>query len=224
MSIKSRDVTFVVSLMIIVVGGLWFAAKHYDFRRFYPSKERAAAPEDGHAAFIRAFDTALEDFLETIGTQARDYKAQRKVLDDLIKPANLKSAVFIDENYKLSQSLIPSLRSKINALIKTFDSQEDRILTLISTQQDSVRLQAEEKWQALKDRQITLYADYFLIEDRILSAHEELLALYFRERNAVHADTEAGKMVFENPVNQEKEREILEKMQDLYARQAAILG
>lgn len=222
---KKRDVIFVAALVTLIGGGLWlFGEKHHSDNLYgWNRKLPVAASSDINRQFVKKFEFALNEFLQDIRRQMVEYKRRRALLDDLVKPRNLSDALAVKGNYDLSRTLIPQLRADINTLMQTFETKEREVRALSSGQPSSIRSRVEETWANMKEKHIRTYVTYFTLEDEILSAHENLLALYYKKTNNLRFDPQTGQILFSDPVDKQKEQALRHKIAGLLKEQAETL-
>ena len=222
---KKRDVIFVVALVTLIAGGLWlFGEKHHSDNLYgWNRKLPVAASSDINRQLVKKFEFALNEFLQDIRRRMGEYKRQRALLDDLVKPRNLSDAPAIKGNYELSRTLIPQLRADINGLMQAFETQEREVQALSSGQPSSIRGRVEETWARMKEKHLRTYVAYFTLEDEILSAHEDLLTLYYRKTNSLRFDPQTNQILFNDPADKQKEQALRHKIGALLKEQAETL-
>lgn len=184
----------------------------------------AAPPVDPEkqAAFMR-FEGILNGFLQEVQANMRDYRQQRKMLTEMADPFNLRQPEYITENYGLLKTVAPELRTKMNSVVAPFEAAQAQIHAALADQPESVRENVWQRWEALKQKQLTLYVEYFTVEDQILTAYEELLGFYYQNQNAILVDSEYLSVSFAEPALEQQEQMLLSRIEELSAQQALIL-
>ena len=131
-----------------------------------------------HAASIEGqFETVLNDFLKDIDDRARAYKNKRKILSDLTQPENLRAVEYIEENYALSQAMIPEMHKDMNALLEQFDIAENKIKNLSLDEKIEEKNIILERWKKVKGKQGKLYTSFFAFEQELVDRYGRLLEI-----------------------------------------------
>jgi hypothetical protein len=107
--------------------------------------------------------------------------------------------------------------------MQTFETKEREVQALSSGQPSSIRSRVEETWANMKEKHIRTYVAYFTLEDEILSAHEDLLALYYRKTNSLRYDPQTNQILFNDPADKKKEQALRHKIGALLKEQAETL-
>ena len=80
-----------------------------------------------------------------------------------------------------------------------------------------------QQWQALKDRQASLYVDFFAIEQELLQAYDNLMSFYYERRDMYTIDPDTLKMNFMQSEDEQSAMEFRAKILELAAREATLL-
>lgn len=185
-----------------------------------PIENAQTQPQKENAA--KQFETVLNEFLKTMDEKTQSYREQRKILAELVKAENLTEPSYIEENHAMFMKLAPSLRAQMDDIMHVFETTEAKISELLQGQSDLNAQPILQKWQELKQKQAGMYIDFFAIEDQMLLSYEDLMNLYFQNRNDIIISSLTGQMGFKNPEDRDKARALLERL-DLLAKKESII-
>ncbi len=171
----------------------------------------------------KQFEDALNNFLRSVHAQARDYKKQRKVLNELVRPENLRSTAYVEENYLLVHEIVPDLRGKMNALMGSFAETEKEIHSLLEGTSPEFRQTVLRSWKNLKDKQASQFIVFFMKEEETLPLYETLMAFYYEHRSEYSFNQDENEILFQTPENQLKARVLRDAIADQRKKQGAAL-
>ncbi|GJL84979.1 MAG: hypothetical protein DHS20C02_07540 [Micavibrio sp.] len=167
------------------------------------------AGPDQDLSIEKQFENFLNDFLRGVNTQIKDYKKQRKILAEAIRPVNLRSPTYVEENYTLVQQTAPELRSKMEVLMQTFSRAKEDIESLLSSQPPETRNAILKEWQKMEEKQVSAYISFFMIEEDLIVTHEQLMSFYDQTSATFSVDVSSGEIVFENVEDEVRNRAFL---------------
>ena len=232
LSKKESRISILVSVLfvfsILVSAGGYLFVKHVSQReaaeqaRDLIESDKIVEPEVPDIS--QDFENLLNEFLASIAGQSKAYKTQRKILFELSKPANLREKDYIEENYALAKGMLPTLHTKMNRLIKTFEMTENNTRLLLEGQSDETRAAVWSEWQDLKVKQITPYIAFFSVESQILEVYEELMDFYYVKQNKYIVDLDTGRMDFKLEADGEAHQVLKDRMSALSREQARALA
>lgn len=201
--------------MVVILG---FGGSAYYKQYSVDQRERAVRD-----ALNQSFEDFLNKFLKSVHAGMVDYKQERKVLVEATGPGNLSEPAYVEENYELVQSLIPSLRQRMANVIKTFEDAENEIAALVQGQPETVQAGILKKWADLKSAQGETYIGYFAAENDILTAYEDLMRFYYTRRDTFTVAAETHVFTFKNPEDDAEAKRLQQRIADLYAQQDELL-
>ena len=214
-----------MNLKYVTLGALVIGAVVGGWLVFAPSLEEAeVAQMDQGPSFEQQFEDVLNTLLRKTAEKAGDYKMRRRVLAELVKPENLITPEYIQENHEMVQELVPELRSTMEEIMGAFSRADMAVKTLVRGQTPEQSSAVLKEWARLKADQAGAYILFFETEDGILSAYEELMALYFDTQGRFALDAETQEMVFEHPQDELNIQAKRRALQALLQEQASILG
>jgi c-di-AMP phosphodiesterase-like protein len=113
-----KALKFIVPAIVTIVvlgfgGGVYY--------KQYSAEQKERAERD---ALNQSFEDFLNQFLKNVHAGMVDYKQERKVLVEATGPRNLSDPAYVEENLRLVETLIPSLRQRMANVIKTFEDAE----------------------------------------------------------------------------------------------------
>lgn len=217
---NNPKITFIAVLAVLVVasGGMYVMKNHQTTFE----KIQAAEEEQRGRELERQFEEFLNKFLKNIHDGMVSYKKERKMLIELVGPANLREPVYVEENYKLAQQLMPSLRQKMADVIGIFEVAQGEVEALLLGQPEAVRARIVQEWEELKRVQGQAYMDFFTTENDLLTAYQSLMDFYYEKRAVFKANPDARKVIFENAGDADEEKRLKQRIDDIYAQQEAL--
>lgn len=188
-----------------------------------PEADTPAQTAQQDPSIEKQFEDLLNEFLSDVNTRAKAYREERKVMAEVVKPENLTTPDYVTQNYEMMQQTMPSLRLKINEIMLVFEDADRRVKALLEGQLPEFQERILAEWKNLKDSQAGLYVDFFAIEEEILQAYEDLMAFYNDKKDAFTIDPATFEMSFTEPADAQAAADIRVRLQELAARQAALL-
>lgn len=170
------------------------------------------------------FDAVLKIFLDDVNTGITAYKDERKVLVEALNPLNLREPEYVEENYMMVQNLAPSLRTRMEVVMQKFADTEEKINALLVNEKEEARQATQAQWTELKETQGKIYADFFATERDLLTAYQDLMAFYYTNRNDFEVDMSGPAVVFGNVELNTSEKQMRDRIKELYVRQSEMLG
>ncbi|MGB4106570.1 MAG: hypothetical protein WBK55_02090 [Alphaproteobacteria bacterium] len=217
MNKPKATVIAVLVVLIVAVGGIYVMQNHqttFDKRQAAEEQERGRELE-------KRFEEFLNKFLKNIHDGMVSYKKERKMLIELVGPANLRDPAYVEENYKLVQQLIPSLRQRMADVIGIFETAQTEMDALLVGQPETTRARIVQQWDELKRMQGQAYMDFFATENDLLTAYGDLMNFYYDRRTAFEVNIDARQVIFKNPEDTAEEKRLKQRIDDLYAQQEA---
>ncbi len=138
-----------------------------------------------------------------------EYKNQRKILIEAVKPVNLRSPEYVKENYALVQSVAPELRQKMDALMQVFAQTGVQVESLVSTEDPETRDAVLAKWKAMENEQVGKYISFFEAEEKNIQAYEALISFLHETATDFAVDLENDAIVYKNPQSEARYQELL---------------
>ncbi len=157
----------------------------------------------------KKFETLLNDLLKNVSGQMAEYKNQRKILIEAVKPVNLRSPEYVKENYTLVQSAAPELRQKMDALMQVFAQTGAQVESLVATQDTETRDAVLAKWKSMEKEQVGKYISFFEAEEKNIQAYEALISFLHETSSDFVVDLENDTIAYKNPQNEAKYQELL---------------
>lgn len=209
----------VVMVLIVAVSGAYVMKNHQTVF----DKRQEAEEQKKNRETERQFEELLNKFLKNIHEGMVSYKKERKMLIELVGPANLIEPAYVEENYKLAQQLVPSLRQKMADVIRIFETAQAELDLLLAGQSESMRMRATEQWGELKRMQGQAYMGFFATENDLLSAYQDLMSFYYEKRTAFEVDAATRQVTFKNPDDAAQEKQLKQRIDDIYAQQKSLV-
>lgn len=215
-------ITVLVAAVLAGALSFWImSASRSDPSQQEAGQQKLEAPAE--PGIEKKFETLLNDFLKDIKAQMRDYVRQRKVIVESVRPVNLRTPEYVEENYNMVITLIPTLRMKIDALMQSFSQAEEEIKTLLEGQPPQMQENIMRQWNELKDNEAVAYVEFFNIEGDILNAYEELMTFYYNKSGVFDVDMEADKILFKSSEDEAASKYLLQKIEVLTHTQQEVL-
>jgi len=224
--IKRRDVIFIVALVVFVFSVLFF----YQGRNFSHDKPKGAASQNSAAQtataakqqYLKRFEASLNDLLKGIFVEVNDYRERRRILNNIVRPENLRNAQYISEGYALALQTIPDLQARSVSIIAKFGEKEAEIKRLIKDRPADAQKTILSEWNSMKGEQVDLYVQYFTIEQNILDRYQSLIGLYYQNRQSVIYDEVRNIVSFEGQGLNARAGELSQDITHLKKEQAAL--
>lgn len=177
-----------------------------------PSAE-AQTPE---VAFAKDFEAFLNSFLKGLAKQTAQYKKDRRILKEAINPYNLIGTENAEQSYTIFRDEIgPMLRNKSERLLSVFAESEKVVQGLLEDKSAATKDRLFSAWKNLEKEHMNGLLDFIENEDRLITAHEELLKFYFVHSKLYKVDMDSGKIVFSNEKYTAREAELLGNIEKL---------
>lgn len=142
----------------------------------------------------------LDQMLADVRDQARAYTEARKALDNLVKPAQLQSDSYVEENFVVMQDLLPLLQARIESILSIFEETGHRLGEMAQSENgETISPAAEKKWEALQSGIVASYRQYFALEQRSLDTTSKLLTFYYSRLGSFSYDAGSDSIIFNNP-------------------------
>lgn len=144
-----------------------------------PPKGETAPAQDA-ASLSKQFEVALNRLLIDVQTKARLYRAQRAELFDLMRPEALGTVADMNAHYQDVQRRAALLRTTIDDILLSFENANAHVEELLyqNVEDEDTRQALLESWQNMKEEQVSSYLDFFDIEEQIITAQLNLMAIY----------------------------------------------
>jgi len=238
--IDRKDFIFIVAVLALIFGGallykwsaLFEVLRGYDRQvvvvndpsdrsnQRYELTQNPSLPVQNQ--FQQNFEATLNDMLGDVFQQMNDYKVRRKILNDAIRPENLQNATYIEESYQVAGRIVSDLRQRSDAIIRVFGEKDGEIKRLIQNRTPEAQRNIWADWTRMKAEQVSLYVEYFAIEQRILDQYEGLVRHYYAHRDGVVYDSKANSVGFSDPALQQKAQSYVAAINALKREQAAL--
>lgn len=163
-------------------------------------EEELVLPED--PTLEQRFEYTLNVMLRDVAQKAAEYKKQRKVMTELVKPENLGNKEYVAENFELLQQTSQELNQKAAEILEVFEKADTEIHTLAQGYPEEGRANVLEKWSALKTDRAGAYQSFFALEQDVIQAHERLMRFYFNKRDYYDVNAETGEITFQKESDQ----------------------
>ncbi len=202
MSIKSWNIVLFLALLAVLAGGGYVLYQNHEAQLAKAAAGQArieaeeAAKQAQAEALAQGFEDALNGFLADLAAQADEYKKRRKVLHGLIRPENLRSTEYIQENYNLGESTSLALQLQMESIIGLFDTANVKMKALIEQLPDGKKAAAAQSWQSIQDEQLETYIRFFDSEQSVISGIRALLSFYNEHKDEMSVDLETGRILF----------------------------
>ena len=218
MSIKAWNALLVVALLIMLSGGGYILYQNNQQKQAEIARELAEAEAlkaEQEAALKAEFDDFLKAFLTDIQTNVVEYKKQRKVLEGLSKPVNLRQNEYIEENARLAESTVMGLQLQMDSIMGLFETANETVQILVEKFEDTEKEPIQKSWAELRDENIEKFTTYFTAEQDLTMAYLELIEFYNAQRDALEVDVENDRIVFQDIALQEQEAMLRGKVLEL---------
>lgn len=210
---------WIVFVLAALFAGLSAAGAHMyvtDLREAEAERERLRiqAEYDADLKEVQAlFDTYLNNFIRDLKAAMRDYRSDRKMLPRMIAAYNFETPDYAKENYTVFvQDVSPGLSLKASDVLAIFDEYDKKLSAALGDRNDEIAQTFTAQWKEMSEEQLSVYVDYFVREDALLGAYEDLMRFYVRYANLYTIHPEDEVFVFKRPEDEEKHLLLLEKL------------
>ena len=227
--IERKEVIYMVILVGFVVGVVYFyqgqGSINDNFSR--ASGTQRAAPVSAQRAqaqrsFEKSIEASLNQLLENVYIEMQEYRKRRKMLDEVVKQESLRNARYIEESYQVSLQTIPDLKKRANRIIQIFSAKDNEIRQMIQGRSPTAQKNILQSWARVKAEQVDLYVDYFVIEQEVLNKYEQLIRLYFDNRNGVIYNDQANVALLDPAELNARAMKLRQDIKDMKRQQAAL--
>lgn len=216
---EKRVNSFIVVGVAAVLGiSAFYAINNTDIKLSQQSEKPAEV-----ASAQTQFDEILKTFLADVNKAVGEYRAERKIIVESVKPENLQEPAYVEENYDMVRALLPSLRKRKDVIFNAFDVTEVKVQELVAMQPEADRQPILDQWAKLKQEQMNLYQNFFTAEDEIIKAYDNLLTFYYSKRYEFTVDLEKNTIVFKTPEDNDRARLMQDTVASLHAKQSEVL-
>ena len=218
MSIKAWNALLVIALLIVLSGGGYILYQNNQQKQAEIAQKMAEAEAlkaEQEAALKAEFDDFLKTFLADIRTHVADYKKQRKVLESLSKPTNLRQAEYVEENARLAESTMMGLQLQMETVMGLFEKADEDIQGLIGKFTEEQQVLVTKQWEKLRDENIEKFTLYFTTEQDLMMANLALVEFYNAHRDVMEVDVINERVIFDTVELQEEEAMLRGKILEL---------
>ena len=218
MSIKAWNALLVIALLIVLSGGGYILYQNNQQKQAEIAQKMAEAEAlkaEQEAALKAEFDDFLKTFLADIRTHVADYKKQRKVLESLSKPTNLRQAEYVEENARLAESTMMGLQLQMETVMGLFEKADEDIQGLIGKFTEEQQVLVTKQWEKLRDENIEKFTLYFTTEQDLMMANLALVEFYNTHRDVMEVDVINERVIFDTVELQQQEAMLRGKILEL---------
>lgn len=146
------------------------------------------------------FDDYLNEMLAELRQKTTLYKQNKTLLARLINPINYTTAEYAKENYTIFiEDIAPSLRKQSEEIIGIFQTYKNKLDSDIADSDDQIKQHFKEKWETeIGQKQMRDYIQFFMKEEKLLRAYEQLIKFYYVYSKRYSVDEEENTFVFAN--------------------------
>jgi hypothetical protein len=211
---------------VLAVGAVAFFILQKKAPEQVPVQQEAAAaqmPEQLTVSFEQRIETILNAFLASVQDKGQDYKNRRKVVAELVRPENLTTTAYVQENQKMMQTLVPELKAKTDEIMGVFNTTETQIREALADQPPERQQSVLDKWRSVRDQQATHYLAFFASEQDVLQAYQGLMQFYNDKQGAYSFDQSTGILLFTDPADKTQEQVLRDRIAELETKQLAAI-
>jgi hypothetical protein len=213
-----------VVIVLVALGG-WYG---YSVWSRVDAQQQAELSAEEREAYVKTlayeFELILDGLLTEVQEESIEYRKERKVLNEITQPENLVDRTYVEGNYALMQSLIPSIRESMNDIMQAFEEADERVRTLLLDVDEEMQISLLQEWDALKEQQAATYIAFFAVEDELIEAQSALMNFYYDRMGEFSYNETTGNLEFENPADKEAEKRLRLLVKQLSLKQAMILS
>lgn len=211
---NTTNLFFALIFLALIIGG---GAAFYIQKQHIQAKQLGAAElkqrKEEKAAIQVLFDNYLNDFKADLSAKAKIYKESRSVLKDIKSPYNFETPEYAKENYDLfKNSVAPSLRGQADGIMEIFQNYDKKIKEDLGNSEDATQEVFFEKWTEMAHEQLDKYIDFFVKEDELIQAYDDLITFYYTHSNRYTVDVEKNEFFFGREEDGRKAAELLKRI------------
>ena len=234
MSIKQWNSLLVLALVVVLAGGAYWLyatqekqAEHSE--QAVPVTEAtvaAAVPSEDtrkpdQTALLKDIEDELNGVIAEVNEEAQSYKARRKVMLDLIRPANLRAPDYIAENYKIAETTDWELQMQMEHMMAVFSNADVKMKQAIFRLTPDEQSQSITRWKSIHGSLASQYIEFFSGDQIVFAKIKELLGYYYTHRNELDIDVPNNRIVFEDAEKQAEAFRINKEIRDVMKIQRA---
>lgn len=200
------------------------AGASYILQQNFSYKEAALAEqrqrEELYKTQKKIYDDLVDKLLTQLAEKAQDYKQQRKILREVIKPDNFTSPENAERVYAFfKKELVPELRKKATAVIDVFAENKEIIHKQIQDDTGEVREEFKTSWKSIENTQLKAYVDFFEKEEMLLQTYDDLVTFYYTRVKMFVVNPKTGRTTFKRKEDALLEVELISKINTLNQKQ-----
>lgn len=199
---------------VACAAGAFFYVK--EMRKAEEERQRAEALALYEAEFqeVQAlFDTYINNFISDLKVAMRDYRETRLVLPRMVAAYNFETPDYAKENYSIFvEDIAPSLREKANNVLQIFARYEQMLKKDLGGRNSKIEADFSKRWQEMSDEQLEIYVNYFMREEELIGAYDNLMRFYVRYSNLYTIDPDDEVFVFKREEDKARHLALLENL------------
>ena len=229
MNIKVWNAVLVLALVSVLAGGGYILyLNHQQKQAEIQRQEELAAAEAKReaeeraaerAALLQGFEDFLNGFLQDVYTEVQEYKTSRAVMNELLRPGNLRAPEYVEENAALADTTSMSLQLQMNDVLNAFEDADAKIEELLKPMDEETQVRLQARWDAMRDENIAKFVTFFDAEQEILAAQIDLMQFYNENREVMTVDVDNQRILFDDLALQEQEAMLRAKIMEIEAVQ-----
>lgn len=200
MSIKAWNIILFLSLVGVLGLGGWVLYQNHMQNEAEKEAARIAEIEKSEAkqAVEKEFEALINRMLADLRDKAGEYSQRRKVLLDLIRPANLSTPDYVDENYEISETTTMALQLQMTGIMGVFEEMGQQVEEVRPRMEALECAYLADNWMVEQDRLVKDYIDFFHGEQILLTKVGDLMAFYRDKKDELRVDFEKNRVRFTN--------------------------
>lgn len=168
------------------------------------------------AEFQKIVNRYLSDFTKELEAKMRNYKKNRKMVRELINPLNHETPEYSKDSYDhFTKVLMPYLREQSSHVINTFQHYKIALDTELVNESTERRERFQRQWDEMMKKQLDQYIAYFIKEDKVLAAYQDLIEFYYVHSKLIAIDFEEDAFLFKRKQDEIKHLEILARLKSI---------
>lgn len=218
MNSRKGTIISILVTVLLTIGGVYVMNNHY-YERFDKSEppELPLSPE-----LLEDFEGLLNGFLREVDQGVFDYKKERQVLVEMLKPDSLRFPEYVAENYDTAGQIVLSLNKRMDAVLGMFSAADQKVKDRLLQEPESSRDRILARWDNLVLTHGGFYQVYFANEKEMLGVYLELMEFYYQKRMEFGVDVDMDKIVFKNPDDEKMQSRLRQRIADIQKKQKSL--
>ena len=172
----------------------------------------------------KQFEDFLNSFLDELQIKMMAYNNKRKIARDLIKPENVRTPEYLQENSKMLQEISAEMNTDMDNIIQTFKQADRDIKDLVNISISGDKDVILQKWETVREKQLETYMAFFIHEKELLTEYRELFNFYFSLGQNLQVDVTNNELIVSDSIKRTQYESILQRIDNIREKNQDLLN